>query len=62
MAKNVEMKVEGKKLHLVIDLDAKGTPSSTGKTEVFASTQGNIEIPGYPGFKVGVNCFKPPAK
>jgi RNA 3'-terminal phosphate cyclase len=32
-------------------------PSSSGKTNIVATTSGNVEIPGT-GIKVGVNCFK----
>ena len=38
----------------------KGTPSkSTGKSMVFYSTIGNIEIEGSGGMMLGVNLYKP---
>lgn len=59
--KNVTTKLEGKKLIVTIDLEAKGEPSGSGKTEVIATTSGNVDVPGFPGFKLGVNCYKPMA-
>jgi len=55
---NVEMKVEGQKLVLTVDLSKSHGPSSSGKTTIVGSTQGNQLIPGHPGVFVGVNVFK----
>lgn len=44
---NVSMKVVGSKLVIECDLEAEGTPSSTGKTTIIASTQGNQSVPGH---------------
>lgn len=55
--RNVELKVEGTKLHIICDLEAAQTPSSTGKTMIVASTEGNQSIPGRPHFKLGLNLF-----
>lgn len=59
--KNVSTKIEGKKLTIVIDLDADHGPSKSGKTQVVATTGGNADVPGFPGFKLGINCYKPKA-
>jgi len=57
--KNVEMKVEGNILTIQVDLTKEFGPSSSGKTIVIASTEGNIAIPGRE-VKVGLNVYKKP--
>lgn len=32
-------------------------PSKSGKTIVVATTGGNIDAPGYPGLKIGLNAY-----
>lgn len=54
---NVSMKVVGSKLVIECDLEAEGTPSSTGKTTIIASTQGNQSVPGHPTIKLGLNLY-----
>lgn len=56
---NIATRVEGDILHISIDLTAQGKPSSTGKTLLVASSEGNATIEGAPGFKLGLNLFKP---
>jgi hypothetical protein len=56
--RNVETLITGTTLVIRIQLDAAGEPSASGKSEVLASTLGNIDVPGAPGVKLGVNCFK----
>ena len=53
---NVETKVEGSKLHIVVDLSKSFGPSSTGKTTIVASSKGNVEVA--PGVKMGINVYK----
>lgn len=55
---NVEMKKRGNKLTITIDLGAKGSPSSSGKTIVLASTRGNKSVPGTDDIKIGLNCYR----
>ena len=50
------MKVENGRLILDVALEDKGHPSSTGKTVVFFTTNGNKPIEG--GFVLGVNLYK----
>jgi hypothetical protein len=57
--KNVTHKIEGKKLTITIDLEADQGPSKSGKTQVVATTEGNMDVPGFPGFKLGINLYKP---
>ena len=57
---NVDVKVTGNKLTISIDLNAKTTPSASGKSEVIASTRGNTSIvtEKYGIVNLGVNLFK----
>lgn len=56
MAKNVEIKTEGKKLHIVVDLTKEFGPSSSGKTIIIASTEGNQQVDD--GVYLGLNVYK----
>lgn len=56
--KNVEMKVDGNILTITVDLTKDFGPSSSGKTIIIASTEGNASIPGYEAVKVGLNVYK----
>lgn len=59
--KNVDMKIVNKKLVITVDLEKEYGPSSSGKTEIVCSTEGNQSIPGAPeGFKIGLNVYKKP--
>jgi len=55
--KNVEMKVEGNILTIKVDLSKEYGPSSSGKTIIVASTEGNISVPERDE-KVGLNVYK----
>jgi hypothetical protein len=55
--KNVEMKIEGNILTIKVDLSKEYGPSSSGKTIIVASTEGNITIPEREE-KVGLNVYK----
>jgi hypothetical protein len=55
--KNVEMKVEGNILTIKVDLSKEYGPSSSGKTTIVASTEGNISVPERDE-KVGLNVYK----
>lgn len=56
--KNVEMTVEGNILTIKVDLTKEFGPSSSGKTIIIASTEGNISIPGNEEDKIGLNVYK----
>jgi hypothetical protein len=56
--KNCEIKTEGTKLIIVIDLSKSFGPSKSGKTVIVASTEGNAKI-GSNGVQLGLNVFKP---
>lgn len=55
--KNVEMTVEGTLLTIRVDLSKEFGPSSTGKTIIIASTEGNVTIPNRQE-KIGLNVYR----
>ena len=55
--KNIEMTVEGNTLIVRVDLTKEFGPSSSGKTIIIASTEGNVSIPNREE-KVGLNVYK----
>jgi len=56
--KNVEMNVEDNILTIKVDLTKEFGPSSSGKTIIIASTEGNIAIDGHEEAKIGLNVYK----
>ncbi len=55
--KNVELRVEGTTLTITVDLTKEFGPSSSGKTIIIASTEGNVTIPDREE-KIGLNIYK----
>jgi len=55
--KNVELTVNGTMLMIKVDLSKEFGPSSSGKTIIIASTEGNISIPDREE-KIGLNIYK----
>jgi hypothetical protein len=55
--KNVEMSVEGSVLTIRVDLSKEFGPSSTGKTIIIASTEGNVTVPNRQE-KIGLNVYR----
>jgi len=53
---NVEMKIEGKKLIVTVDLSKDFGPSKSGKSISVASTHGNRTVQG--DIKMGLNVYK----
>lgn len=60
--KNVEMTIEGNILTLKIDLTKDFGPSSSGKTIIIASTEGNVSVPDDEEKKIGLNVYKKKTK
>jgi hypothetical protein len=56
--KNVEINVEGNIMTIKVDLTKEYGPSSSGKTIIIASTEGNVAIDGHEEIKVGLNIYK----
>ncbi|HUO65322.1 MAG TPA: hypothetical protein VMT97_16525 [Terriglobales bacterium] len=55
--KNVEMSISGNILTITVDLSKEFGPSSSGKTIIIASTEGNISVPDREE-KVGLNVYR----
>ena len=55
--KNVEMSVDGDILTIKVDLSKEFGPSSSGKTIIVASTEGNVTIENREE-KVGLNVYR----
>jgi len=56
--KNVEMKLEGDILTIKVDVTKEFGPSSSGKTIIIATTEGNISIPEKDEIKIGLNVYQ----
>ncbi len=56
--KNVEMMVDGNTLTIKVDLTKEFGPSTSGKTVIIASTEGNQSVPGKEDMKIGLNIYK----
>lgn len=52
--KNVEMALEGDILTIKVDVSKEFGPSSSGKTIIIATTEGNVSIPGDEDKKIGL--------
>lgn len=61
--KNIDVKVTGDKMVITIDLSKRFGKSASGKTDIIATTAGNVVVDEKrPGIKLGLNCyFKPVA-
>jgi hypothetical protein len=55
--KNVEMTVEGTILTITVDLTKEFGPSSSGKSIIIASTEGNVSLPNREE-KIGLNIYR----
>jgi hypothetical protein len=55
---NIELKVAGQKLILTVDLTKEVGPSSSGKNTLIASTEGNANVPGLEGVKLGLYVYR----
>jgi hypothetical protein len=55
--KNVQLAVAGSILTITVDLTKEFGPSSSGKTIIIASTEGNIAVPERDE-KIGLNVYR----
>jgi hypothetical protein len=62
MAKNIETKVQGDKLVITIDLSKNFGLSSSGKSLIIATSEGNVPVSGREDIKIGVNVYRPQTK
>lgn len=58
MTDNLTVTRTGNIVTLTIDLSKSYGPSSSGKTTIIASTEGNVAVPGNPDMKLGLNVFQ----
>lgn len=58
--KNVEMQVEGDILTIRVDLSKEYGLSSSGKSVIIASTEGNQPVEGKEEVKIGLNVYRKP--
>jgi hypothetical protein len=56
--KNIETKVDGNKLVITVDLSKTFGRSKSGKTEIIATTEGNVSLKEKPEVKMGINIYK----
>jgi len=56
--KNVDMKVDGDRLVITVDLTKEFGVSKTGKSITIASTEGNVSVPEREEIKIGVNVYR----
>ncbi len=56
--KNVEMSIEGNILTIKVDLTKDFGLSSSGKTIIIASSEGNQSVQGMEAVKIGLNVYK----
>ncbi len=56
--KNVQMQVSGNTLTITVDLTKEFGPSSSGKTIIIASSEGNQAIAEGSDIKIGLNVYK----
>jgi hypothetical protein len=58
--KNVEISVHDNILTIKVDLNKDYGRSSSGKTMIIATTEGNVSVPEQEHIKVGLNVYKKP--
>jgi hypothetical protein len=60
--KNIEMKLDGDILTIKVDLSKEFGLSSSGKSVIIASTEGNQSVEGKEEVKIGLNIYKKPTQ
>ncbi len=55
--KNIDMAVVGDILTIKVDLSQRFGKSSSGKSIIIATTEGNQSIPGNDDIKIGLNIY-----
>jgi hypothetical protein len=58
--KNCEMKLNGNILTITVDISKEFGTSSSGKSVIISSTEGNVSIPGKDEIKIGLNVYRKP--
>mgnify|MGYP000946281765 CR=1 FL=1 len=55
--KNIEMSLNGDILTIKVDVSKTFGKSSSGKSTIIASNEGNVSIPGRDEIKIGLNVY-----
>ena len=55
--RNIKTTIAGNILTIEVDLSAPSTVSSSGKSLVIASTEGNVSVEGKEEVKMGINIY-----
>jgi hypothetical protein len=58
--KNVDMKLNGNNLTITVDFSKEFGMSSSVKSLIIASTEGNVSIPERDKIKIGLNIYRKP--
>lgn len=58
---NMKMSVKDGRLTITVNLKERLGPSTSGKTVLIAKSGGNIDVPGNPGVKIGLNVYTKPS-
>ena len=58
--KNCEMKLNGNILTITVDISKEFGTSSSGKSVIISSTEGNVSVPGKEEVKIGLNIYRKP--
>jgi len=56
--KNCEMKLDGNILTITVDISKEFGKSSSGKSIIIGSTEGNVSIPEKDDIKIGLNVYR----
>ncbi|MGB7568648.1 MAG: hypothetical protein WBM07_12370 [Chitinivibrionales bacterium] len=56
--KNCEIKLTGNMLTITVDISKDFGKSSSGKSVIIATTEGNVSIPEKDEIKIGLNVYK----
>ena len=56
--KNCEMKLNGSILTITVDISKEFGKSSSGKSIIIGSTEGNVSVPEKEEIKIGVNVYR----
>jgi hypothetical protein len=56
--KNCEMKLDGNILTITVDISKEFGKSSSGKSIIIGSTEGNVAIPEKEDIKIGLNVYR----
>jgi len=58
--KNVDMKLSGNILTITVDISKEYGLSTSKKSMIIASTEGNVSVPEKEDVKIGLNIYKKP--